>query len=579
MDPRSLKTPAAGVAGALLLGLGIAWWLMREIPSPGGRAAAARPRPEAPSAGPVAPSSAPPDAGKGGSAPSPEGPKGAAGAPAGRAVVRVRVVEAPGDQPLEGIEVRISAQETPSAGSRAGSWILHASTDAGGAAELALEGSGPWSGWISLGADARGRDLVLGGSPPRRFSSLRAGMRHECELRLERGGGISGKIEIPGGEPMPAQIQLLCSPRTDEGSIRTGTETATADIDREARAYRVRGLLPRDYYVFVGSADPLEASDLEPAVRVETGRVAEGPAIQLVPKPVFHGRITGPAGEPLAKAILQISSEDGFMPNVSTVVTGEDGSFRAVLSHFTRWASIQGPSADRPPAILVRSALKDAWARGGDLGAIRLGSGATLSGRVLRDETGEAVQGAEVQAEMLREPFGWSDQTSRSVRTVPSPGARAGLPGFDFKGLPPGKVRLTAAMSGLVSDPVEMELKEGEAAGPVELRLKPRRMGSVSGSILWGDTGSPAAGICVAAYPADRFDVRDPVRTDGQLYDGYEAAATTDPSGAFRLDGLKPGPYVLFASVHHEGRTYAARSEVEIRPDSAPVLSLTLSPR
>ncbi len=125
-----------------------------------------------------------------------------------------------------------------------------------------------------------------------------------------------------------------------------------------------------------------------------------------------------------------------------------------------------------------------------------------IFGRVV-DEQGKPVSAADVTAQS---------------ETVDLLGTTDGAGGFELRGLPEGPVWLAAESSSRTSERVFAVLVEGNAAGPVELRLRPTRR--LAGTVV--SPRGPVAGSQVMIL------ARTP--------DGGGAISTSDASGRFEAD-------------------------------------------
>ena len=158
-----------------------------------------------------------------------------------------------------------------------------------------------------------------------------------------------------------------------------------------------------------------------------------------------------------------------------------------------------------------------------------------ISGTVIEATSGEPVRKAIVTLTLEGEPKRWA--TTR----------RDGSGQFSFVGLPAGKYDLRARKQGLGAATYGatgagqigeiISLKEREARVGVNLLFN--RFGWIAGRVFDTD-GEPVPSTAITLF-----------RTDpnmGYLVMTRYAGGTTDNRGNFRLEGLVPGDYYLFAS-------------------------------
>ena len=158
---------------------------------------------------------------------------------------------------------------------------------------------------------------------------------------------------------------------------------------------------------------------------------------------------------------------------------------------------------------------------------------ASITGRVMTADTGAAIRGAEVRLS--------SDGHYNRLGTTDSDGR------FELRDLPAGEYRLTVSRTGFITmqygqrRPFEasssITLAEGAAA---EANVALIRGGVIYGRVL-DQFGEPLAGTRVQVLRARTVQGQRRVQSVG-------APDQTDDTGAFRIYGLPPGDYYVFAA-------------------------------
>src|SRR5262245_16916552 len=158
---------------------------------------------------------------------------------------------------------------------------------------------------------------------------------------------------------------------------------------------------------------------------------------------------------------------------------------------------------------------------------------AFLAGQVVDDPSGRPIPQAQV---FLQTPTGPPAGRGRQPPVIADSQGR-----FFFGEVPAGTFSLSAlkpgynaAGSNSIARPIE--LREGERILDVKLRLA--RLASLSGTVR-DDGGDPVVGTTVVAVRRTLVNGRMTPQPIGR--------ATTDDRGLFRIEGLRPGEYVLCA--------------------------------
>lgn len=453
-------------------------------------------------------------------------------------------VVGPGQQPIVGAQVRL----TPSA----------VESTAGSSAESAAEsGPGPRplyraetaeGGWFSLQALAPGRyDLHVESPghasltvPAITVSSPPSGQPGALgTVILEPAVSLSGRVVDPQGTPVAgARIGYLLAADRDrwvvadpEGGfeisgLRVGERITLRVIARGYAEARLTALV-------TASGKPLEVV-LTASVRLT-------------------GRVTDPAGEPVAGARLLISEADP--PAVDSpaarprraVGVDPGGSFSVELP--PGLYELRAEAVGKVPSI-----LPDLRVEAGSEGLavdLVLEPGWTISGVVL-DAERRPVPAAKVELRALdptgddRDPgriVGWAESDVDGGFRIAGLTSVPGLLTADHPDHPRYERRLSAADEDRW---LEIELDSGAR---------------LSGRVSTGD-GEPVRGARVVAAAIDR---------------SQELTAASDPGGGFSIAGVPPGLYRL--SAEKPGfATAAPRSPVEVATHDVEEIELVLEP-
>jgi protocatechuate 3,4-dioxygenase beta subunit len=207
--------------------------------------------------------------------------------------------------------------------------------------------------------------------------------------------------------------------------------------------------------------------------------------------------------------------------------------------------SVRLQAAGYRPKTIRGLEVKDGGTADG--GAVVLESGLEVRGTV-RDEEGTPIRGAAVEAHFFEEG-----------RELSSRGATEAEGRFRLRGLPPGETEIRAEARGYL----EERLTNVET-GVDDVSIVLARQASIEGQVVDAATGRP-----VPSFEARARIDREALR--GRGGDRHERAQATarDPEGRFRIDGLRPGTYVV--EVVARGYKTARRDRIEAGPSTAQV--------
>ncbi len=366
-------------------------------------------------------------------------------------------------------------------------------------------------------------------------------------VTLQPASKVSGTVLDPDRKPVPAADVHLTRSRMSGGG---GTvikmmmrEDATAD---DTGRFVFEGVEPGTISLSA-TAPGWQEARLD-SVEVPNGADVDGIEIPLEPGAVVTGRVLGPDGRPAIGAEVNVVRDDADPMRFRGNPTDGDGRYR-----------IEGVE---PGKISVEAthdeytrAVKDLEARpGANVLDLILGGGAEASGVVV-DPSGMPVPGAWVRLAHPGRDWG-------------GPEATAGGDGsFRFAGVGEGDWAVFAGKRGYAPSNGEVKFTiEGQPVSGLRVSLPP------GGAIVGRITG----------VEPDRM-AQVSVRGFGSRGEGF-ATGTPDREGAYRLDDLGPGRWVVTASIEASGERASGEAVLEAgageaRLDLAFGQGLTLSGR
>ena len=302
-------------------------------------------------------------------------------------VVRGRVLLVGDSSPVAGVRVRITTPE--------GTSIVR--TTAGGTFESIYDQPVVVNHFAVLPGDTTGDVHVPDGR------RAMPGHPLEVELRVGVGGTLRGQVTDVDGEPVPgAEVLVWTGYRGGHRGLEPGrVVVAGADGLFEARHVGPQFVLEArspGYVCVVGQAGTLEQGELLEYLELELAREWE-----------VHGIVVGPAGRPVADALVEPGSRSWifgdfhFIPWRDGVRTAEDGSFTLAMSGSRDQGLRVRADGYREEVVPL---TEDAQL------LVRLERGLCLRGTV-RDEAGQPIAGAHLRATV--EASGSSPESSSAT--------------------------------------------------------------------------------------------------------------------------------------------------------------------
>jgi len=330
---------------------------------------------------------------------------------------------------------------------------------------------------------------------------------------------ITGILDYPPGTPGDERVTVVGGGEAFPVA-RDGSFVASAPLRREI-SFDVRAR-----YLYLSEPAILSATD-PPELRLE-------PELGGVIRVRASG---GPAGgseaAPPASVLLDGPSSRTFeLPLAAPVELGQlpPGRYELRAEH-PHLAALFGSTVD-----VQAGAVHDV--------ELAFVPGVTLRGHV-RGEDGEPLPDATVSVGGLD---GLAPATGRELalgvrrrRAAPPERASDETGAFELRGLPSGRVRLTASRRGLL--PAEVELGPFAAGAVVEdVELVLSRGSSIAGRVWLPDGSTTSLGLEILLE-----DELDPTAAKIRVPGRHPSSAGSDSAGRFRAAGLARGPFRVTA--------------------------------
>ena len=375
--------------------------------------------------------------------------------------------------------------------------------------------SGPWWSWPRATTGPDGRFRLAGLSPGEYVLTVsRQGWASETrDATIAEGKGpdpftfalateavVSGRVVGKKGGGVAAQDVWAQAVERREGASGSGRTAPDG-------SFRIDGLkagVSYNLYLYGTGSNSPKATVTPPAERVEvvvngTGRLA--------------GRVVDADGRPVPEYQVSVQADrsagtSGMSNSVRQDVVSETGEFaveNAPAGPIEVRVAAKGYQVARVGGVVLEEGESKEGVE------VRLSRGASLKGRVVEARGGAPVAGADVSAE-----------SAPSRATADSDGA------FEFEGLAPGKVRVTATSPDFVSANETVEV--GESGGTLELKMS---VGASVSAVVVSPGGEPVPGAEVAFAPG------------GQSWSNTRSVSGAD--GRVRFAHLLPGRFTLTA--------------------------------
>lgn len=382
---------------------------------------------------------------------------------------------------------------------------LHARTDAAGHFRIELASAGPQEVRVeSKGLAARRLEKVPPGTP--------------LAIALTRGATLEGTVrDSQGGAPVAG---ARVTARDHSALFALGVaEPGIGVVEATAGAkgqFRLEGLAPGLQTVTARARGHgfARRNDVRAGTRLD---------LTLVPGATLFGRVTGPEGQPVARALVSVQADAPSMAlENAPEATDSSGQFEIMgLAAGTYALTVR--HKDYAPAAAVGLSVESEGQTRSD---ITLGAGSRVTGRLLSPDS---------------KPLG-GRVNLRELDGRPAPWAMAGLVSgvaradgrFELR-LGPAAYALEAVARGYGPQRVEVTVAP-RGTGPVDLGDIVLESGLTIRGHVRDKARTPLPGVSVQAWPnPPQFSTRQPVVSE------------TEADGAFVLAGLSEGSWRVSA--------------------------------
>lgn len=377
------------------------------------------------------------------------------------------------------------------------------------------------AGWYGVRAARAG---FATGRYERRVIELGAGNGFTAEIRLHRLGVVTGSVVDENGEGIPG---LTVNAVTADPHGLTG-RVSSAGISDDRGVYRIAGLKPGRYYVVSAPRQLEDGTELLPAYApgVLERREARVVAVELDQETVgVHLR-------PVAGKLLRLS---GFVPAQATVTLFREEDSRQTTAGPGGQFGFSEVVPGRYTLVVLAGALAgyQPLQLADDIEGLSVNLAPAPEVRVkLVDEEGAAVRDPQFVVFLGRIENGARTQPLK----IDSPVVTGLMPGrWRFFVIAP-ETHFVDAIAVGEEDALEgFDLLPGRKVAAT-IRVA-RRSGRITGRAREGE--GPARGVSVICYP---------LAPENRARLGGFRSVRSNITGEYRLGGLPPGEYLVFAT-------------------------------
>lgn len=383
------------------------------------------------------------------------------------------------------------------------------------------------SATTSVSAQARPKNSPSSAPAPRPFAhSIRVIQASAAADPTLPHGSFEGRIISWATGQGIAGASITFAHQGESQSINTGEGGSFRFLPREDGTYTIVLISANEYLPFAPSPDE------SPLVfTARTGESIRGLTIYLTPAIQYLGVVQTKAGQPIAGARIQLVGDDGnaliLSPLPDHFESDSKGEFRfsapddALLE--ARHASYEmvrarvdlGVQSSR--RILLRMKEKSEI------------PSETIRGKVV-DEKNAPILGAHISARPIEPSPPKAELTSYPVALSDENGA------FTLSDTEPGKsYEIVASFQQLA-----IHRRKPVVSGTENLLIQLIGGASIEGTVRDKQNGAPLSAFTISLWTADGPLSRIP----------YRSAAFFDAQGHYRVDGLAPGDYALFAAAN-----------------------------
>jgi len=373
---------------------------------------------------------------------------------------------------------------------------------------LTVASIGGVAAWIWLANSPASPPANEGEAPPAPPAEL---PKPEAPPRPSRFGSVEGTVVSQEGLRPLANVRL---------AYQFGGAAPSYSSTDAAGAFKITGLSAGEYrFTVYKDATGNATHELEnPALKLEEGQ--DWKDLKLLAKVLeagyIRGRVLDLADQPIAGA--ELTCTQAIAPKVKT-----DG--QGAFSFAFREAQGNADLSLRRGNYGERTV--EAVAIGSDNLDVVVERGGTLTGTVQSKSAGTPV----LQYRVVLEPKLVSTEEYCLPRFETEIASEDG--GFKLEAIAPGRVLVTVLAAEFASAQQEIDIRDGELAGPLTFALSEDKGGR--GRVADAETGRSIVGVRIYLDKQPEFEYGE----------GY--VAQSDPGGGFSLQGLPDGQATVWA--------------------------------